>query len=278
MEFFTHPFTLSQTPRGISQKFYFPDSKSILNEKTLEELLNMSYRIKTSDSKNLQGIIAEILANQLFLEHFEKNFSDNLLISGKIISGVENYLINSNHKYFAKLLSENRVVILKKENNIDENKFGFRNIAEIDGLFMVKRKREEKNQKHLIAVESKSGIIKLNAEHILNDIIRPLQDMYQTTVSYFLIGFKDELYSHPRLNLLEPKLEEIYYKLKEENIKFTAVHFPFSKAEYFSFMSKIESKRTGIYPGLVLYDTNLETIKITLKDGRILEGKFELNE
>ncbi len=275
MNFFNYPFLLSETENGIQQKFSFLNGKEILSEKNLEKLITLSYNFGVNDYTNLQGLVAEILANQLLEESIGKSLYVENKISGKIISGKENYLINSNKIYFAKLLFRNRIVILKKETFFeDDTKFGFRNVAEIDGLYIIKKERKDRNLKHFIAIETKSGDIKLNAEHIKKDIIFPLQKMYKNDISYIVVGFKENLYTDSKLNILNTKLNEIFYSLKGEGINFTAIHFPFSKEDFVSFISKIESERTGIYSGKGIYNSKSEVIEILLQNGEKIKGKL----
>ena len=83
---------------------------------------------------------------------------------------------------------------------------------------MLKRVHHEdktkRKEKKLIVVETKSSEARVNPIHIAEDIIMPLQKMYDMPISYLLVGFKEDLYLDENYNALNNGLKETYYNLK----------------------------------------------------------------
>lgn len=283
MNLLPSPFKLTEYENNVVQTRGFIFSKNPLRDENLENMISR-FNGNSTDEVNRRGIIAELLAVDLISTHLDAYFAnENPFFEGGIIKGREGFLINSKGKYSAKLISENRIVILKKDKrSIEENKFGFLNIAEIDGLYMLKRVTHEdktkRKEKKLIVVETKSSDARINPIHIAEDIILPLQKMYDMPISYLLVGFKEDIYADEEYNKLNNGLKETYYNLKELGIEFCAVHFPFKKEEFSSFASRLESERTGIYTGKARYNTNNSYLELMLPDGKIIRGSFKQNQ
>lgn len=279
MSFSPSPFKLTEYENNLVQTRSFMFSSNPLRTEKLEQLIQI-VNGNSTDELNRKGIIAELLAIDLISEHMNKYFSsENPFYEGKIITGRQSFLINSNKNYLAKLITENRIVILKKnQKQFEDNKFGFINIAEIDGLYMIKKvenDRTRKKEKKLIVVETKSSDAKINANHVNENIVIPLQKMYgNIDISYLLVGFKEELYDDEQLNILNNKLKETYNNLRELNTEFNVIHFPFKKEEFNIFMLKFESQRTGIYNAKAKYNSNNSHLELTLQNGKILKGNF----
>ncbi len=283
MTFLPSPFKLTEFETDVIQTRGFITLNSPLRQENLESMIKR-VNGNSTDELNRKGIIAELIAVDLISSHLDVYLAnDNPFFEGGIIRGKDGFLINSKGKYSAKLISENRIVILKKDKkNIEENKFGFQNIAEIDGLYMLKRVNHEdktkRKEKKLIVVETKSSEARVNPIHIAEDIIMPLQKMYDMPISYLLVGFKEDLYLDENSNKLNNGLKETYYNLKELGTEFSTIHFPFKKEEFSFFVSKFESLRSGVYIGKARYNHNNSYLELMLPDGRVLTGSFIQNQ
>ncbi len=281
MIFLPNPFNLIEYEQDVIQTKSFMSKSNPLKSINLETLIS---RINSNmgDELNRKGILAELIANDLILEHMDKYFyNENPFYEGTLIGGRENYIINSNKKYIAKLITENRILILRKDkDNCDYDKFGFKNIAEIDGLYMIKKiqsDKTKKKEKKLIVIETKSSEVKLNSDHISQDIILPLQKMYNMPISYLVVGFKEDLYIDDQLNILSNPLKRIYYNLKNNGIDFNVIHFPFKKEDFNTFALKLEHLRTGIITVKAKYNSKTSKIELIYPDGKILTGNFILS-
>lgn len=276
MDFFPLPYKPVMYKTHIVQPRTFTGPDQLSNE-NLEEII-LKFDGEIPDEKNLKGIVAEIIANSLVRESFKSYLDPKLHIYGNLVKGREGFLINTNHDYLAKLITQNRIVILKKEeNNSDDEKFGFRNIAEIDGLYIAARRRHKNFvEKKLFVIESKSGEIKMDPQHIREDIIRPLEEMYESPVTYMLIGFKDFMYrkKDAELNSFNNKLYTLWRDLNELNIDFMPMHFPFSHQHFESFVEKLNRRITGITSTRAKYFEAEKKIELYLPDGSVLKGSF----
>lgn len=275
MDFFPLPYQLNIFDDNIIQKYSFIRPNNLFSDFGLENIIQRSiFNNVENDRINISGIAGEYLAQKIYEINLNSTLNKLNNYEGKFIDGKIGYLINSSDKYLAKLIGENRVVILKKEKSYDnENKFGFRNIAEIDGLYQIKKNQSNKNIKKYIAMEVKTGSTKIKASHIIKDIIFPLRRMYRVPVSYTLIGFKSEIYFDVKKNILNNYLTKLAEELFIENIEFTFMHFPFEKEEFFNFVEKIESKISNTIKGTAVYYKTKNIIEIESPDG-LIKGKF----
>ena len=270
MDFF--PFPLKETSQGLYQRYTFIRPRNIFTKGRLEKIISkiaLNPNIANSSS-GIQGIIGEQVGRDLFSYHMkallEKKFSH---FEGKMIRNDKDYVINKNQNYLAKLLNRDQVVILsdKQRFNCNEGKYGLENIAEIDGLYLVKRiQKNQKNGKRLIVLETKTGSDSFNPQKIESTIINPLQELYDTPVSYLVIGFEEELYtSHKRHNhRVNEKFTFLYDSFKEKNIDFSCIHFPFEKKRLLEFSRDVEKQLQEQIQGQAIYDK--KTGIITIKD------------
>lgn len=276
MEFF--PFALRESNNGIYQCYKFIKPRNIFTKGRLEQIISkvaLNPNISNSFS-GIQGVVGENIARDLFSYHMkallEKQFPQ---YQGKLIRNDQDYIIKKQEgsPYIAKLLHRDQVVILgdkkelEKELEDDDEKFGLKNIAELDGLYHVKKQEENsKNGRYLIVLETKTGSDTFDPHRIQNNIINPLQELYKAPVGYLVIGFEDELYSHnPRESKkLNEKFQFLYETFQQKNIPFSCIHFPFEKKRLVEFSRNVEQRLQEQIHGNAIYD--IKTGMITLKD------------
>jgi len=274
MDFFTLPFELSIYDDNFYQKHSLIRPQNLFSNNDLEMIIERVIFNNIGNRTNIAGIAGEYIAQKLY--DFNMTSYLNKLISseGKFVDGKVGYLINNSEKYLAKLIGKNRIVILRKEKSYDiEKKFGFKNVAEIDGLYQVKKNKFRKNMKKYIAMEIKTGNSKMKAKHILQNIIIPLKKMYKVPICYTLIGFKDEIYKDSQKNILNRYMAQLAENLFISNVEFTFMHFPFNKVEFNNFVEKIENKVSNTVKGKAIYYKNNDIVEIEGPNG-IIRGKF----
>ena len=219
MDFYQIPFELHENSTSLIQPRTLLQQKNLLSQENLEKTIQTLNGTNIGDYTHLKGLAAEIIGRDLLQYSLEKeNFG---FVEGKFIEGNKDFVINSSKNYVAKLKAQNQVIILKPEENKDKtdddnSKFGYKNIAEIDGLYLFKKKyHHKKNKKKLMVVEIKSGEIHITPEHVISDICKPLQEMYGIPVAYFLIGFKENLYQNCESNILNNYLVKFSDQIME---------------------------------------------------------------
>lgn len=296
--YFPMPFRLTEFEDQVVQTRRFVSSQNPLRHETLEKMVLRTNKYReTIDiyqendetrkkvESNRKGIVAELLAIDLFSEHMSRYFTqNNPLFEGTLITGKEGYNINSTQRYCAKLITENRIVILKKPKDfVEDNKFGYQNIAEIDGLYMIKKHHTEedktiKKEKRLVVIETKSSDIRINPIHLHENILKRLEKMYKNPISYLVVGFKEDMYIDEQLNILNPHLKDIYHILKNEGHEFGVIHFPFKKEEFYAFFRAYEDLRNGIHAGKWQYNKDNSKLKLLYPNGEVVSGTFILDK
>ncbi len=281
MTFFTNPFQMIESGGKIIQTKSFINPKiPLFSKENLEKVLEtITTNSNSEDFSNIRGLAGEILATTLFENTMDLIISNQPRINGKFIqeNGKKGYVVNSSQNHIAKLISQNRIVILEKKETEISKKFGFKNIAEIDGLYIVKKENERKNLKLFYAIETKTGNAKMSAEHIAEDIVYPLSSMYNSQINYIMIGFKEQLYSNRKNNTLTRTMGNLYMELKEAGVSSSFIHFPFEKERFLQFTNELESQISGKIKGKAIYDINTQNIEFIGPDGNKIKGKFILD-
>ena len=138
---------------------------------------------------------------------------------------------------------------------------------------MIKNEKIKKGRE-FIAIEAKTGVINSKPEHIINDIIYPLEEIYKAKIHYMLIGCKNFIYSDHNYNILNNRTKKIYDEVKNSGKSIFIAHFPFDRKYLNTTTKNILSNLSGIYQGNSIYDSNNSNIEITLNNGKVLRGKF----
>lgn len=252
------------------------------NKDNMEEILSKIALNQLNEKINIRGLVAEILAIKAIEDTFASRVYFNLPnVEGYFIRSQGRFNINVSNKYVANMHPESeRVYILRKDdsNGSNEPKFNFR-VAEIDGIYLLKKRDATKNLKEYFAIEVKSGNVNLTSTHIIKNIIEPLKRMYKSDFTYILVGFREFLYSETRKeeqqNILNPQIKRMKETLERHNIRFIPIHFPFSRREFEDFTRQIEERRTGMVKGSgYVFDQNNGEIKLQLPNGRTLSGNI----
>ena len=279
------PFLLKKYNNSLVQTHTLIGQNSVLKKDNVENILDKVKWQCPIKNRNTKSQIAEIIANEMFEETMKFHLRRMPMYEGKIIRGKQDFIINSNGNYIAKLNGGERVFILKNkksnDNFEDDPKFGISNEAELDGLYILKRKFKGNNRKCLFAMETKTGDAKLNSQHIIN-VTNRLSSLWGFQSHYVLVGFRDELYSkrfkenddERKINYLKRGLEEVYYKLKNHGVEFIPIHFPFSKSEFDFHIKRIDEERTGVLSCDARYDSGSGYMEIKDRWGNVQKGTF----
>ena len=287
LDYYFYPFSplvdeRSQEIKSSMQLQYDSDLFSQKNLERIVEELNYHQILK----ENIAPEVGEILATQLIdynisnrtIKH--ENSTSNLIK----IFGKAGYTINSSQNYVAKLTHGHNVVILRKGKNENYSKFNFNVAAEIDGLYLVKREIEldkltKKTKKVFYAIETKTGTTSISKEHIFEDIIIPLREMYETEINYVMVGFSSRLYKDEERKIFNNNIQNIYHYLNERNVKFFPLCFPFSENIFSNFVNEINKKRLGQdVVKYAVYEKKNNYVRMILSNGEEIRGRIVLDK
>lgn len=254
----------------------------LLSRSSLEKIIEETLLKEKSDQVDIRGILGERLAIKILEKEFEKITRVNSSLIIKQIGENSHYLLNSSRKYILKNSGGNRYVILRKDNIRDKktrSKFGFTNVAEFDGFFMFKTSLGKRTQRRFLALETKTGEIKLSSNHVLEDIILPLEKMYECPIHYMLIGFKENMYSNKKTNKLNKTVRKFYegFPTKYRD-RIHVSHFPFQRISLEAPISEIEDTLKNRVRGRASLDIASKKITIVTPLGRIYRGTFTKEE
>ena len=254
----------------------------LFSEENIEEIIERISMKNLDDSKGIQGLVGEYLSIKCLEKTMEYHMRNSHNLRGGFFKAAEDYNINSSRRYTATMHSNfENVFILRNTRSgsefFDDPKFGLHKLSEIDGLYSIEEiSLSNENRRALYVVETKTGdIIRLRPDHVINNIINPLRDMYKgIPVKYVLVGLKEEMYENS-LNSIKGYLEDFHKLLVKEEIPFLPTHFPFNSSELNSFIRKVEEKRTGFFVGgKYKYNKETSSLELTMQDGSVVEGTF----
>lgn len=229
------------------------DLEFMFSESNIQNIIDLlDFEGVYHEGKNLSGFIGEILANNVLSHNLETRLTSLRKyreIIGEELHKHKEYALNSSSNFVLRTLGSNRVVILKRAKKgygTIKSKSDFTH-CEIDGLYMIKVKSDiKKNSKALLVLESKTGKTNMDSEHIIEDIIKPLKEMYNTPyVNYALIGLPNEMYSVEGNKIFENNIQVIYNQLQKESVRFFPLVFPFDREVFTTFTDEIKSRRNG---------------------------------
>jgi len=288
LDYYFYPFSpyLNEKTKEIKSIINLELDEELFSIKNLERIVEeLNYHMITKE--NIAPEVGEILATQIIdynisnrtIKH-EKSTSNLIKILGK--SG---YNINSSQNYIAKITHGHNVVILRKGENENKQKFNFNVAAEIDGLYLVKRENElnkensnSKIKKVFYPIETKTGTTSISKEHIFEDIILPLKEMYKTEINYVMVGFESRMYKNQDKRIFNNNIQNIYNYLNEKDIKFFPLCFPFSENRFSNFVNEINKKRIGQdIVKYAIYEKDENYIRMILSDGKEVRGKIILD-
>jgi hypothetical protein len=243
-------------------------------EKILFELEKFNFQENNFTNRNISGLVGELFTYNIVLEELKNRINLNKeKIEIKLIKAKKEYIIGNSINYILKINKEHRINIIKKDSKNEKNKFGFNFISEIDGLIQIKTKKEDKNKKEYVILESKTGNINLDKYHIYNDVIIPLKEIYKTrNISYILMGFEDKIFKKQRI--LKNNVRDIYLYLKSKHIDFYPISFPFTERKFSLFLQEIERETFGNIYGNCIYNEINNTIEIITANGKKIYGKL----
>lgn len=199
-------------------------------------------REKDFNESDLRGTLGEIVARESLRYTIAKTLRPT---SNKLFEfrGDEYVIGGSKRGEVIKFDSQGRIVFLKKTGENQElDKFGFRIISEIDGLIKITQKKSRRQREsHYVIIESKTGNIDISASHIQDKILKPYSRIFESPVSYVLIGFDNYVFNHDRS--VTSKVDSLYSKIAKENEKrkkkaskphfsLTALSFPVSQCYF----------------------------------------------
>ena len=234
--------------------------------KCLNELLESQRR--KYDESAMRGYLGEYCSRELISSYLLKNFGGVREID--VISLNKNgYAIGSRGKRVLKASNDNNVVLIEKQNGRVDDKFGFRVISEVDGLFCVVSREGRKRKKEFVIVESKTGSLGLNHKHIYHNILKPYSQILQSPLHYVVLDFRDKLFNSRGRKILKSERRNDFYSPLMQliaqddsmNVSVGFFDFPFSKQEFTS-----EANR-----GLEIQEGNN-----IIKSGRIVERTGEV--
>lgn len=285
LDYYFNPYLPEKNSKGeIYSKNNLFEPEDIFSQKNLERILYLLDVSNFKQSRDSGFEIGEILANQIIDYNISDRTDKHLDSSSNLIkfTGKKDYVINSNGNYIAKILGGHNIVILKKNRNEVKNKkdkFNFKVLSEIDGLYQVKRNNSGFSKKIYYAIEAKTGVTSINKRHIFEDIILPLRELYDTQINYVMMGFEDRMYKDKENKIYSNSIQEINLYLEDNGVKFYPLVFPFSSNKFRNFVGEIEKRRKGyevIKYGT--FDSKTNQSVFILPDGREVKGKLLLDK
>lgn len=271
VEYPLRPFFPALIDYDIFPRTTFPRGLINLDDETLmEELLELIDEFGDYGNLNgLSGIVGEHIANMVFtrtlgakLESINKHrdFEIRQICknmgngnSTNTMHEYKEYVLNSSEEHVLKTAGKHRIVILRKSAENDPSAKGHYTNSEIDGLFQIKVPHVDKaNERALIAVESKVGVVNIDPDHVINNVVNPLAGMYQCQIYYSIIGMRDEMCDRGPPDKFKGNIREVYNRLDANGIRFLPIVFPFTAQAFNGLIDKIREKRTGwkrIYGG-----------------------------
>ncbi len=193
-------------------------------------------------------------------------------------------ILRNNERYVLKRKTTGNVVLLEPK---QEGKFGYRVVAEMDGL--------AKWEDHLYVLEAKTGVANIPLKHVLNDLFMPLQELYDGCTFHYvmmahhhpiqvrkhdLLGFRlTEEERHRILAFRRRGIETTFLNFNEsrERIREMGEHLikEYHRLKHIPFEHKVQGVRNGNNltilddqgtPNLRLRKTGKETWKEVVSD------------
>ncbi|MCH8519891.1 MAG: hypothetical protein LAT82_04005 [Nanoarchaeota archaeon] len=243
-----------------------------------ELLMNQT---KEYDESTLRGYLGEYCSRELISNYLLKNLGGVREIDVLALNR-NGYAIGSRGKRVLKASNDNNIVLIEKQNGRVDNKFGFRVISEVDGLFCIVSREGKKRKKEFVIVESKTGSLGLNFKHVYSNILKPYSQMLQSPLHYVVLDFRDKLFNDRGRKILKSERRDDFYSplmsliAQEVNSKISVgfLDFPFSKQEFFSEVNRgleIQKGNNLIKAGRIVEDTGEITLNI---GGEVRKGVF----
>jgi hypothetical protein len=179
----------------------------------------LSFAMDDTGKSNLIGLLAERISRRL-MKRFLQLYQGG---SGKL-GGLfdkrfnpkkrEGFVVASNGPFVLKIDKYPNMTLLEQTGR---GKWGFQPISEIDGLFdyRIGLKR------WMMILESKSGKVDVQGEHLLSKVFLPLKTLFpETHFGFVLFAEHDQLFDgkNPSMRMLKRSPKRLFQTLWDENI------------------------------------------------------------
>ncbi|MGM5487728.1 MAG: hypothetical protein ACQESG_02145 [Nanobdellota archaeon] len=190
---------------------------------TVQDYLDSSYPFNEKTASNVIGDIAERISRRVvkyFLRHY-----DSLGKTGGLFSNDfdphkrEGYIVENTDQYILKIKNYPNLVLLRNEKQEPslKNKYGYRKIKELDGLFDYRLFHE----RHLMVLETKVQKSLIKPDELVQNLFNPLRELFpDCRFSYILFTDAHSLFhkKNQKRRSLKTRPLHIYKNLKQQDI------------------------------------------------------------
>lgn len=197
---------------------------------TLSDMLSAPYDFDEQGVSNMVGDLAERIARRL-AKRFFQTYARHMGRLGGLFDkrfdpkSREGYVVAHNSRFVLKIGKYPNMVLLKKTGL---GKWGYQHVTDIDGLFDYR----SASQRHMMLMESKSGRIDLDVEHLVDNVFGPMSQLFPDAQLSFVL-FSDGRFlfdsRFPEYRILHEIPLRLYNALEQAGIP--CIFFDFKESE-----------------------------------------------